>query len=238
MASKKIIVFCFILTLLVMSLSGCAKATPTQDPSQKITEIASTVQAELTQISLLTPSVTPTLTPTVTETIAPATPTLETPLVVASATATIRPVVTNSTSDNSKWIADVTIPDGTVMTPSTAFVKTWTIQNTGGTTWTKEYQLMYLDGLKGVNDTMYVKLTKDVKPGEKIDVSVNFKAPAEIGSYVSWWKMYNASGFVFGEPLSAIFSVGTTPSPTGSITPTGSGTPSSGTVTPTVTPTP
>ncbi|MBA4375213.1 MAG: hypothetical protein C0401_03450 [Anaerolinea sp.] len=213
MVSKKMTGYLAAMIVFVFALSSCAKAVPTEDPIQKITEIASTVQAELTQISALTPTITPTFTPTVTATLAPPTATLSS--VMATPTMTIRPVMTGTSSDNAKWIDDVTIPDNSVISPGAAFIKTWKIENTGKTTWNKDYQLIYLEGLQGSNGTMSVKLAKDVAPGEQVNVSVNFTAPAENGSYISWWKMYSASGYIFGEPLSLRFSVGSvTPTPT------------------------
>lgn len=64
-----------VLAVAALLLSACA-AKPTEDPNLKTTQIAATVQAELTQIALLTPSATPTLEATATPTQAPATPTV------------------------------------------------------------------------------------------------------------------------------------------------------------------
>ena len=47
----------------------------------------------------------------------------------------------------------------------------------------------------------------------KGNISVDFTAPQTNGSYISYWKMYNASGYVFGDAMNVQFSVGT-PSPT------------------------
>lgn len=198
-------------------LAGCGKATPTVDPSLKITEIASTVQAELTSIALLTPSATATPESTVTPTRMPATPTLSTSPVTATPT---RAMITPISGDNAKWLADVTIPDYSVVTPASSFVKTWSIQNTGTTTWTKDYKLIYLEGLQGTNNTVTVNLSKEVAPGESVEVSVPFTAPATNGTYSSAWKMYTASGYVFGEVLFMYINVGTS-----TLTPTISPTP-------------
>lgn len=186
-------------------LAGCAK--PTEDPTVRITQIAMTVQAEITQNALLTPSPTATLTPTVTPTITP-TPTLSATL--STATPISIPTGLASTSgDNAAFIADATIPDGTVVTAGSSFVKTWTIQNTGKTTWTTDYQLIYLDGVMGTNNLQAVKLTAPVAPGASVDVSVNFTAPQMNGSYISYWRMFSASGYLFGDTLNVQFTVGT-----------------------------
>ncbi|MCX6054908.1 MAG: NBR1-Ig-like domain-containing protein [Chloroflexi bacterium] len=221
MVSKRKITLIAITSILVFILSGCAKAIPSEDPNLKITEIASTVQADLTQIVALNLSPAPSITPTVAPTKIQATPTLSKSL--PTATQTVQGVPTSSPGDDSKWIADVTYPDGTIVSANSAMVKTWTIENTGTTTWTQDYQLYYQDGLKGSNDIVLVKLTKSVAPLEQINISVPFTAPAADGSYSSWWKMYSARGFVFGEPISLKFNVGTvpnTPTPTPTPTPT------------------
>lgn len=222
MVSKRIYVLLVAMSITLFALSACAKATPTEDPSLKITQVAATVQAELTQIFLLTPSSTPTQPATVTPTIT-VTPTLSTPM--GSATPT-KALGTSTTGDNAKFGSDVTIPDGTLIKPGATFEKTWAVVNTGTTTWTTDYQLMYLQGPQAT--TLFVKLAKSVAPGETAQITVKFVAPTALGSYTGWWTLYNASGYPFGEQLSVVFTVGnetatptsSTPSVTETVTPT------------------
>ncbi len=214
MFSKKVQFGILLMLAGSLVLAGCAK--PTEDPSVKITQIAMTVQAEITQNALLTPSPTATFTPTVTPTITP-TPTLSGATPTPTAT---RGIVTNpSSGDGATYVADVTIPDGTVVTAGSTFVKTWTVQNTGKTTWTKDYQLIYLDGVIGANNLQAVKLTAPVAPGGTVDISVTFIAPQVNGTYISYWKMYSAAGYAFGDALNVQFVVGT-PSGTATVGPT------------------
>jgi outer membrane murein-binding lipoprotein Lpp len=213
MFAKKNIAIIGMVILSIIILTGCRNASPTTDPNLKITEIASTVQAELTKISALTPSATPTIDATATPKKKTKTPTPIGTLATAKPTKTPTPPGA-ATADDAKWIADVTIPDFSTLSPGQKFIKTWTIQNTGTTTWNKNYSLIYLEGLIGENNTISVKLTKDVLPGEQYDVSVNFVAPASNGLYPSYWKMYSASGYPFGEVLSMKFYVGIVPTAT------------------------
>jgi hypothetical protein len=219
MFSKKSIVFLLVVSVSLLSLSACAKPTPTVDPSLQITEIAATVKAELTQIAALTPSATSTLTPTITATVAETTPT---PSFTSTATLAFAPI----TGDNAKLAADIT-PDGQIIKPGASFVKTWSFLNNGTTTWTKDYQLMFIDGSQPVD--LFVKLGKEVAPGETIEITAKFVAPTANGSYLSWWQMYSADGFRFGEQVFVSFSVGTdTATPTSSTpssTPTATNTP-------------
>ena len=53
-----------------------------------------------------------------------------------------------SLCDNYVYVADVTIVDGTAMTPGQDFVKTWKIKNTGDCTWGDGYGLIYSYGEK------------------------------------------------------------------------------------------
>jgi hypothetical protein len=214
MFSKRIYVLFAACSVLILMVAACSKLAPTEDPSTKITEIAATVQAQLTQISALTPSVTPTLAPTATSTPIPETPTLSTPLV--SATSTKR-LVTSSSGDDARFDKDITIPDNSLIQPGTYFTKTWSVTNSGSTTWTTDYQLVYLQGPQAT--VLSVKLTKPVAPGETIQISVQFLSPTTLGSYTSWWKLVNANGFPFGDPLSVVFSTGNdTATPTSAAT--------------------
>lgn len=221
-----------LIVLAALVLTACGSASPTEDANAKFTEVASTVQAQLTQNALLTPSATPTLEATATPTPEPATATPEGPTDTPPVpTATVNLV----SGDNAKFIVDVTVPDGTQFTAGSTFTKTWRIQNIGTTTWSTQYKLVFVDGLTGANNTLSINLPKAVNPGEQIDLSVNFIAPANYGSYNSWWRMLNANGAVFGDPFSVVFSVGATAA-TIQVTPLPTGTAATPDGTTTVTP--
>jgi hypothetical protein len=198
--NKKGIILIFI--LVTMTLAACQAAVPTVDPSVKITEIAATIQAEFTQKAALTPSATATFTPTMTATIEPATATPEFVPPTATPGPTAWPSATQTMDDNCKWIADITYPDGAYANPNADFVKTWRIKNTGKTTWTTDYRLVYVDGMQGINSTLMVYLTENVPPEATIDISITFYAPKTSNTYYSYWRMYNTENEPFGEPLS------------------------------------
>jgi hypothetical protein len=223
MVSKRIVLLFVAALILVFALTACGTATPTEDPALKITSIAATVQAGITQTALAMPTSTPTLTPTVTATVSPVTPTLEQPF--STATKSLLP----GTGDNAKFDQDITIPDGSIIKPGASFNKTWSLINSGTTTWTTDYQLVYVFGPQAT--VMNVKLTKNVAPGEAIQVTVPFVAPTLNGSYESWWQMYSATGYFFGDQVSVVFNVGNeTATPTsGTPAPTTTGTPATAT---------
>jgi hypothetical protein len=210
-----------LLTISAVLISACGTASPTQDPNAQITVIAQTVQAQLTQVSLLTPSATPTIPATATPTMVPATDTPSGP--TSTPTKTLYPTYASGgvSGDQSKFSQDITIPDGTTLTPGSTFTKTWLFVNTGTTTWTTNYKLVYFDGVnEAKNNALSVNLPNDVKPGESVQISLDFVAPSSNGTYTSWWKLFSANGVLFGDPCSIVFTVGSTastPAPTTSV---------------------
>jgi hypothetical protein len=99
--------------------------------------------------------------------------------------------------DKATFIEDVNVPDGTTFSPGKHFQKTWRIENTGKTTWTPEYALVFIDGtLMGAPSV--VSLTQKVSPWEKVNVSIDMVAPTNPGKYTGYWKMRNDSGKIFG----------------------------------------
>ncbi|HEX9840868.1 MAG TPA: NBR1-Ig-like domain-containing protein, partial [Anaerolineales bacterium] len=104
--------------------------------------------------------------------------------------------------DRAQFVADVTVPDGTVFAPGATFTKTWRLKNVGTCTWTKSYSLVFDSGEKmGAPDS--VPLPSDVPPGGSIDLTVNMTAPGTAGHYFGYWKLKNASGVLFGIGLNA-----------------------------------
>jgi hypothetical protein len=210
MESKKSIIVTFVFVFLATAiLSACAPATPTEDPMLKITQVAGTIQADLTQAAALTPSATATLEATATATALPPTETPSGP----TNTPTITPYPTSDPNDltnNSLFVNDVTVPDGSDFAPNEAFVKTWRFRNNGKSTWSTGYKLAFIDGstsLVGAYGTYYVYMPNAVKPGESVDISVKFLAPSKLGSYTSYWKMYSDQGIAFGDTVRVVIDV-------------------------------
>ncbi len=101
------------------------------------------------------------------------------------------------TCDRAQFIADVTVPDGTLFSPGTSFLKTWRLKNVGTCTWTTSYALIFDRGEKmGGPDA--VNLPNAVAPGQTIDLTLTLTAPSAAGSYRGYWKFRNAAGIPFG----------------------------------------
>jgi len=201
-----------ILTLLVLLLNtACTptqNTTPTADVNSIYTMAAETVIAELTlTAAVTTPTVlaSPTLLPAEkTATSVPtsitltATPTL-TPSVTPTASITPQASPTDEFCDNAIWVADVSVQDGTEMSPGQAFEKTWRVKNTGTCTWTEAYKIAFGYG-ENMNGQARA-LAWAVAPKEEIEVTVVFAAPLTAGNYQSYWRMVNPAGVNFGEWL-------------------------------------
>ena len=194
------------LLLLGFILSACGSPAPAQatpDINTIHTAAALTVIAEFTQTALAAP---PTPFPTDTQAATPTSgtpaPTSETPAAIATATVGIpleaspTPITCDDASFDPTTV-DVSVPDGTEMTPGQDFVKTWRIKNTGTCTWGSGYSVIFSfgDKMSGVAEP----LTAAVTPNEEVEVSVRFKAPQEAGQYSSTWRMANANNSPFGE---------------------------------------
>jgi hypothetical protein len=100
-------------------------------------------------------------------------------------------------SDQLKFIADVTVPDGASILPGEAFVKTWQIRNEGTCIWSTDYELAFVEG-DSLGAPEAIALTGDVDPGDQVDLSVNMVAPATEGTYKGEWMLRNSDGDLFG----------------------------------------
>jgi hypothetical protein len=192
----KLIVAAVLSTMLV---AACGSAnTPPEQPTPDVNAArTSAVSTVLSEFTLTAAAFTPT----------PSLPT-ETPVPQATSTVTVAPVaqVTNAAGttvalcDSLEYVADVNVPDGTTMSPGQDFVKTWRVKNTGSCTWDSGYKLVYAEYANKMSG-QWQPLTQVVQPGQEVEVSVQFKAPAQTGEYVSAWQMANPKGITFPEAI-------------------------------------
>ncbi len=224
--NKKLSIFILGLLSFAVLLLGCssqAPASPTTNPNLVYTAAAQTADARLTQIFQSTPSATP-VTPSPTadfvrtmaaETASALLTQAATPTPTSQTTAVSTQAPPGPSGDRAVFVADVTIPDNTVMAPKAAFTKTWKLQNAGTTTWTTSYSLEFISG-EQMGTVTSVKLSQSVAPGAQLDVSVDMVAPDKTGSYQGYWKLKNASGQFFNDSVYVLIKVGnnSTPQPT------------------------
>jgi hypothetical protein len=131
---------------------------------------------------------------------ASATATLSIPTDTAAVINTLTSVPTSrpaTACDAASFVADVTYPDGSNVSPGSVFTKIWRLRNTGTCTWTTSYALVFVSGER-LGATMSVSLPTNVAPGQTVDIAVQMTAPTANGRYRGNWKLRNASGLLFG----------------------------------------
>ena len=160
---------------IVAAILACNLPSAQQTSAATLTAAAQTVQVQLS--ATIPPAATATFTS------APF-PTL--PLATNTALATATPLC-----DLGQFIKDVTVPDGTTMSPNQSFTKTWRLRNIGVCTWSG-YNLIFDSGdlMNGVSPVAI----GTVNPGQEVELSVNLTAPASNGNYRGYWRIRNASG--------------------------------------------
>jgi hypothetical protein len=85
-----------------------------------------------------------------------------------------------------------TIPDGTNFQPGQTFQKTWTLKNGGNSAWDKDFTLVRTSSTPA-NETLgsleQIPLSKEVKPGETIQIGANLVAPKQNGQYTVYYQL-------------------------------------------------
>ncbi len=189
--------------LLALTLSACgsgkADATPTMSVDAIYTAAFQTFSAQqATQLALTPPTATPS--PTLFPTLPP--PTASTTFPFGSPTSAGSGV---QGCDSSVYVNDVTVPDGTTMSPGKSFVKTWLVLNNGSCTWTTSYKLSFASGeqMNGAS----VAVPSSVPAGQQVQLSVNLTAPSTAGDFTGWWRLQNDKGQYFGNAFSVVIKV-------------------------------
>jgi len=201
----KVFTVSFIIAILLTACGGNAPASPTPDVDAIYTTAAETVIAELTQtaaVNTAIPEEPATATQGVfTATTVPTSAETSTPVITdtpePTATIIVEASPTDQFCDNAAWVADISVPDNTEMSPGQNFEKTWLVKNTGTCTWGQGYHLIF-----GYDEEMNGQarpLPYIVSPEETVEVTVVFTAPASEGEHRSYWRMANTAGANFGE---------------------------------------
>jgi hypothetical protein len=95
------------------------------------------------------------------------------------------------------FVADVTVPDNSVIPAGTSFVKTWRLRNSGTCTWKPSYSVVFVSGAQmGAPSPVYLPHT--VLPGATVDVSAPMIAPMTPGTYRGNWMLSTSGGLLFG----------------------------------------
>ncbi len=115
----------------------------------------------------------------------------------ASAVGTTTGSEYSSCVNQAEFMEDITIPDGTKLSPGESFTKTWQLRNTGTCTWTTGYKVVSIGKFRmGGEQSAY--LPHEVKPGDTVDISLRLSAPLYIGDYESEYRLQDEQGNLFG----------------------------------------
>jgi transcriptional regulator with XRE-family HTH domain len=100
--------------------------------------------------------------------------------------------------DASEFVADITIPDDTVMPPYHEFVKTWRIRNSGTVPWTGRWLARRGSPTgHGVPTSPRRVRISDTMPGEEVDITVSMKAQPLEGASQAHFKMVDDDGWEY-----------------------------------------
>jgi len=196
MQRNKLVVMLTLIMALALSACGAgeADATPTVSAELIRTQAVLTFQAQLTQTALANPTATPTAMQSPTTA-----PTLSVP--TAGSAVAVAPTTGGGQSSSCYGLSfanDVTIPDGTQMTPGQSFTKTWLVSNTGSCAWESGFTFKVVGGDAMGGST--VTLNQRIESGRQYELSVPMVAPTnQSGTVRGTWRMADANGNFFGD---------------------------------------
>ncbi|MEV4535499.1 NBR1-Ig-like domain-containing protein [Asanoa sp. NPDC049518] len=97
--------------------------------------------------------------------------------------------------DSSKFVGDVTIPDGTKVKVNTEFTKVWALANVGKVDWHNRYlaRINPTADADGCQTPDRVEIG-DTPPGDQVMISVKVTAPSHPGKCWVSWKMVDSNG--------------------------------------------
>lgn len=100
-------------------------------------------------------------------------------------------------TDSAEFIADITVPDGSVFAPGETFRKVWRLKNTGTCTWDRSYKVIS-SGSFHMGGRQSVYLNETVEPGETADIGMELTAPVVYGNFKSEYMLEDGNGSRFG----------------------------------------
>ncbi|GIF69764.1 hypothetical protein Ais01nite_77990 [Asanoa ishikariensis] len=97
--------------------------------------------------------------------------------------------------DSSKFVGDVTIPDGTKVKANSQFMKVWALANVGKVDWHNRFlaRINPTADADGCQTPDRVQIG-DTPPGDQVMISVPVTAPSRPGKCWVSWKMVDANG--------------------------------------------
>ena len=126
-----------------------------------------------------------------------ATPIIPTSTPVPEAVAS--PTATPPCTDGLAFVEDISIPDGTIVSPNASVDKRWLVQNNGSCNWDSRYRLKFVGGLEMGATTE--QALYPARSGAQATIRINFTAPGEPGTYTTAWQAIDPNGEPFGDAI-------------------------------------
>ncbi|HUV94869.1 MAG TPA: NBR1-Ig-like domain-containing protein [Anaerolineae bacterium] len=104
------------------------------------------------------------------------------------------------------FVADVTVPEGALLSPGEPFVKVWRIRNSGLRPWPPGVHLAHVDG-HPMGGEISPPLEREVPPGEEVEIELPLMAPREPGEHAGLWQLRIPEGELFGTKLRVVVEV-------------------------------
>jgi len=96
--------------------------------------------------------------------------------------------------DDSTFVGDITVPNGSIVSTCERFTKKWEIENVGLKTWEKRFLREDNQGASGLDpDSPLIPIDRTL-PGERVTIKVRFTAPKYPATCESYWKMVDENG--------------------------------------------
>lgn len=115
------------------------------------------------------------------------------------------PTVTPPCSYGAQFIEDLTIPDGSTVTPDQVLDKRWAVRNTGSCDWGPDYRLVRVD--PGAESGAAEMALYPARAGETAIWQVTLVAPGRPGDFLASWQARSPEGFLFGDQVFILINV-------------------------------
>ena len=102
-------------------------------------------------------------------------------------------------TNDARFVEDLTIPDGSVVSPGVELDKRWSVRNAGTCDWGPGYRLVPLE-MGGLSGPAEVALFPALA-GATVPLQVVLVAPASPGEYHSLWQARAPDGTSFGDTV-------------------------------------
>jgi len=97
---------------------------------------------------------------------------------------------------DSKFICDISFPDGTTLPVCNKFTKIWRLENSGTAKWPIGTKLVYVGGDQF--GTVPELIVPSIEPRQHVDISLDCLSPKQPGRYVCYWRLASPNGQQFG----------------------------------------